>query len=525
MSQELIADLTAWWNDQAFAGKELYALNETGTLTLLTGNNVKERVVAELTAESADVVLKNLQEQYAKTEAKVKELEVEWVAAEDKMKLADKVAHLKDMVNTVAAVGDMQKLGLLLHDWQHTIYALTEEHYQERVKLAEVAESMAESDKWKETTQAFKDLADKWRTMGAIDKSRADKLWNRIEAARTKFQERKRVHHDEEEKDMLHNMDLKIDLVEQAEAIAASEDWKATTEAFHRLTDEWKTIGHTHHKKNEELWQRFLAAKSAFFEKKREHSSRIQHEQEHNYEVKLALTEKAEAMQNNTDWNVTAQAYAALVDEWKKTGRVPAERGDDLWKRFNAAQDIFFTAKRKHVEELKESQENNYNQKAALLERAEQIKNSKHWGETTGEMNRLMDEWKKIGPIARSHGNKMWEDFMAARKHFFARKDANREQHKQYVEHQKVERVKRAKNTVVELRDEIKEEEEKLADFKNGLENITPGKKAEELRAHLEKLITEGTQKIKRLQEKYEQAQKDLESQPKEDAGVGGSES
>ncbi len=266
------------------------------------------------------------------------------------------------------------------------------------------------------------------------------------------------------------------------------------------------------------MWHRFLAAKSAFFEKKREHSGKIQQEHEANYAIKLALVEKAEALKDSTEWNVTSLAYAALVEEWKKTGRVQQEKSDELWKRFSEAQDVFFSAKRKHTDEIRAVQDNNYNLKAAILERTERLKNSTNWGETTAEMGRLMDEWKAIGPIARSHGNKMWEDFMAARKHFFARKDDNREQRKQYAETHKVERVKQAHGLVVKLKEEIKEEEEKLADFKNGLENITPGKKAAELRAHLENLIAEGATKIKRLQEKYAQAQKDIAStEPKQE--------
>ena len=97
----------------------------------------------------------------------------------------------------------------------------------------------------------------------------------------------------------------------------------------------------------------------------------------------------------------------------------------------------------------------------------------------------------------------MWEDFNAARKFFFARKDANREQRKQYAEEHKVAKVEQAKGLVVKLQTDLQEEEEKLVDFKNAIENITPGKKAKELRDHLEKLIAECEQKIKRLKDKY----------------------
>ena len=103
----------------------------------------------------------------------------------------------------------------------------------------------------------------------------------------------------------------------------------------------------------------------------------------------------------------------------------------------------------------------------------------------------------------------MWEDFNAARKYFFNRKDANREQRKQHVETQKAVKTQHAREAVVSLKDELKEEEEKLADYKNAIEQITPGKKAAELKAHLETLIAEGTAKVAALTEKYRKVQKD----------------
>jgi hypothetical protein len=127
-------------------------------------------------------------------------------------------------------------------------------------------------------------------------------------------------------------------------------------------------------------------------------------------------------------------------------------------------------------------------------------------------MMELLDEWKKIGPIPREYGDKLWEQFNAARKYFFERKDASRERRKRHMESQKEVRVQHVKNIPHQLQHEIKEEEEKLADFRNGLQNITPGKKAEELRAHLETLIADGAAKLKRLREKLEAAKAEVEA-------------
>lgn len=518
MSQELEMETGNWWNELSFPGKELFGINEQGEIILRANNNIKERAIAVIGNENRDTVIKNLIEKFEAVESRVREMEVEWLAAEDKLKLADKVAQLKEYLNTIAAIGDYLRPAALVHDWEHTIYTITEENYAAKLKLTEFAEGLAESEQWKDTTQAFREVADKWKLLGYVDRNRNDKLWNRIEAARKAFQERKRLYHEDEEKNMLANLDLKIELTEQAEAIAASEEWKKTTDTYTRLTEEWKKIGPAHHKKNEELWQRFNAAKNAFFDRKREHHHKIQAEHEINYGAKLALVEKAEALKDSRDWNATAQAFTALMEEWKKSGRTFHEKGEELWNRFKDAQNVFYEAKKAHFKDIKDNQEENYNRKKELYERAEWIKNSTRWGETAEEMVELLEEWKKIGPIPRSYGDKMWEDFNAARKYFFDRKSANREQRKQQFEEQKAYRAAKAKGLVGELELEIKDEEEKIVDFKNGLENITPGKKAAELRAHLEQLIVQCGDRIKQLQRKLEQAKNDLKGQDEEPA-------
>lgn len=503
MSQEQQFDVSSLWGSLSFDGKDQYTLLEDGKLFLHLGETGKERMIAEFTAEDSVNQINELGERFAQLKEKVAEMAKAWETTEDKLQLADKITDVIHQVKSVAAIGNMDKLMDEVAVWEQAVNELHEANYGIKLQLAEEAEKIAASEDWKEATAQLKDITERWKQTGHTDKHRSDKLWARIEAAKDKFFDRKRHHFEEHEKEMLQNLDLKLDLVEQAEGLAASDEWKKATETFHRLTSEWKNIGHTLNKKNEELWQRFIAAKSVFFDRKREHFDKIQQEHEHNYQLKLALVEQAEGMRESTDWNKTAKAYGDLMTEWKKTGRVGGERGDELWQRFTAAADVFFNAKRQHTDELHSVFEKNLELKRELIARAERLKNSTHWGETTAEMNELLDEWKKIGPVAREFSNKVWNEFLAIRKHFFARKDANRDQRRQHVEMVKSIKKEQAREAVGKLLRDIEEEEQKQLDFREALGNITPGKKAEELRQHLENLLEEGVQKIKRMKEKY----------------------
>ncbi len=520
MTTEQVNGIAAWWDEQSFPGKNLFRLDESGNLLLTETPLNNERTIATLTLENCDATLKQLVEKFEHVQQRVKDTEAEWVAAPDKLKLIDKVDNLKEFLLHSNSVGDFGPLLRLVNDWDNTVKSLVAINIEAKTKIAEMAEALAESTDFKEATQGFKDITDKWKQTGYVDKSRNDKIWNRIEAARKTFQERKKTQQDEEEKDLFHTLDLKIELAEQAEAMANSEEWKKSAEAFQKIVDTWKTIGRTLPRKNEELWQRIMTAKNTFFDRKKAYFAQLQTEQEANYVTKLAMVEKAEAMQHSTEWNVTAQAFAALMEEWKKTGRVPQERGDDLWKRFTAAQEVFFSARKKFLDETREFFDNNYKLKAALLKRAEEIKNSNRWGEATTEMNRLFDEWKKIGPVPKEHNAAMWDAFIGARKHFYKRKDEYKDQRRVLADAHRSARLEQAHMLVFKMKEEIAQEEEKLADFENAISNITPGKKAKELQIHLEVLISDSKAKMKRLHEKLAAGideLKDIEERDKEE--------
>lgn len=508
------ATLQQWWDQADFQHKALYTLTEQGDIVLNAIGDHKERTIGSVTEDNPDAMLKALLEKYPEVETKVAELQKEWEAEQgDKMTLYGKVERTKDYILHAKALGNFPELLAQLEKMELVLKTIADENYQQKLNLVQEAENLmaVEDDNWKEATQTFQNYTDRWKEIGHTDKDRNDELWMRLEKARDKFFENKREHNEEVEHLMLQNLDLKMEVVEKAEQLAASDDWKGATEAYKELMEQWKSIGRTMHDKNEELWNKFITAKNAFFDRKKEHFNEIQEEQEKNYELKLKLVEKSEEIQSSTDWKGTTKAYSDIMDEWKKIGRVPREKTDELWNRLNAAKDVFFNAKRDHFSAFKVSLEDNYAQKQALLKRAEEIQNANSWRETTDEMNELMTEWKSIGPVPRQHSNAIWERFLAARKNFFARKDADRDRRKKNAVKRVHQRVQQTHDFHRKLIHELEEEQEKLADFKDGLENITPGKKADELREHLTKLIAQTEKKIQHKEEKLKEIEDQIE--------------
>ena len=58
----------------------------------------------------------------------------------------------------------------------------------------------------------------------------------------------------------------------------------------------------------------------------------------------------------------------------------------------------------------------------ALIEKAEALKDSEAWAETSAALMELQKEWKTIGPVARKYSDEIWKKFTATCDEFFNRK-------------------------------------------------------------------------------------------------------
>ncbi|HTN16550.1 MAG TPA: DUF349 domain-containing protein, partial [Chitinophagaceae bacterium] len=344
-------NLKQWWNSTSFDGKEFCHLDDNGSLTVAP---FTEKVVSVLNPVTGDTVLQHLAEKYKELSRQADDLKKEWESTEDKTKMIARLSRLKEQIGQSNAVGNISALLDTVGQFEKEIDVLVDQNYKAKQALLAEAEGLAvTNNNWKELTQKFRDITDQWKTVGFVDKKRNEALWEKLETVKNKFFEDKRMHQEEVGNEMLQNLDLKMEIVEKAEAHADSENWKESTEVFKQLMDEWKKTGRTIQEKNDALWERFIAAKNNFYDRKKVHTDQIRVQQDENFAKKEAIAQKAEAIKDSTDWSITANAFNELMEEWKTIGSVPAEHTNTLWNRFIAAKEHFYQAKRQQAESFK----------------------------------------------------------------------------------------------------------------------------------------------------------------------------
>ena len=140
-----------------------------------------------------------------------------------------------------------------------------------------------------------------------------------------------------------------------------------------------------------------------------------------NLAKKVALSERAEALAESTNWIQTADEIKKLQAEWKTIG--PVSRGQEkaIWERFRAACDRFFTRRHADLAERKTMWAENLAKKNALCVKVEALRDSTDWDATAGEIKRLQAEWKTIGPVKKTRSEAIWQRFRGACDEFFAR--------------------------------------------------------------------------------------------------------
>lgn len=293
--------------------------------------------------------------------------------------------------------------------------------------LDELKALISSEETLKKTYDEFKVLQDKWKSIGQVPATEITNLWNNYHFLVEKFFDKVKINKELRDLDLKKNLEAKIELCERAEELLLEPSIIKSFKMLQKFHDDWKEIGPVPQDKKDEIWERFKNATDKINLVRREHYSRIQEEQMHNHEAKLALCEKmeeiaAEAPENIGDWNAKTDKVTELFKVWRSVGQAPKKLNDEVWNRFKAAMDVFFDNKKEYYGRIKDQQIENYNRKLDLCAQAEALKDSTEWRKTTDQFKKLQEEWKNIGPVPKKNSDKVWKRFRAACDAFFAQK-------------------------------------------------------------------------------------------------------
>ncbi len=311
--------------------------------------------------------------------------------------------------------------------------AKEDENLQKKTALCEQVEAIAKEENkgasdWEKHTKAIIEIQKEWKTIGFAPQKMNVKIFERFRAACDDFFGRKADYFKEMKERFAENAAKKKELVEKAQALADSTDWKSTSDKLIHLQKEWKTIGTVPKKLGDQLWSDFLAACNKFFEARNAATSGQRNEEKANLEKKRDVVNRLKELAENAA-EVTQEKVQELVDEYNSVGHVPYRDKDKIYKEYHDVldkiyNDLHISIQRRRLDNFKNNLKNVAkrgedavdNERSRLMRRYEQLKSeintfennlgflnvaSKKGSSLIDEMNRKVQKLKDDAQLVR----------------------------------------------------------------------------------------------------------------------------
>ena len=269
--------------------------------------------------------------------------------------------------------------------------AQEEDNLTRKTALCEKVEAIAKEENkgsadWEKHTKQIIEIQQEWKTIGFAPQKMNVKIFERFRAACDDFFGRKGEYFKAIKETFAANVEKKKALVEQAQALKDSTDWKSTTDKLINLQKEWKTIGMVPKKIGDQLWNDFLTACNTFFEARNAATAGTRNEERDNLAKKRDIIEQLKQLAEEAGDNLQAKVQE-LVDEYATIGHVPFKEKDKIFKEYHTILDKLYndlnisTARRK-LDSFKSNLKNMAerganvldNERARLLRRYDQLR-------------------------------------------------------------------------------------------------------------------------------------------------------
>ncbi len=189
-------------------------------------------------------------------------------------------------------------------------------------------------------------------------------------------------------------------VVDEARQLAVTTSWRAGSERYRELVEQWKAIRGVDRATDSKLWEEFSSARREFDRNRRAAAVAAESQRAVATERKEGLIRQAEKLAGSTEWSDTARRFRDLMTEWKAAGRAGRDADEALWVRFKAAQDAFFTARSAAFAARDGEQQEHLEAKAALVAEAEAI-DVTNVDAARKQLRRIQDRWDAVGRVPR----------------------------------------------------------------------------------------------------------------------------
>lgn len=279
--------------------------------------------------------------------------------------------------------------------------AKEEENLTQKTALCEQLEAILNeepktSSEWDEITKKIIEMQATWKTIGFAPQKMNTAIFERFRKGCDIFFEKKAQFFQALKESLNENLAKKKELVEKAEALKDSTEWRSTGDILINLQKQWKEIGNVPHKYSEELWKRFVGACDQFFEARQQATAGVRDEQNANKEQKLGIIEQLKELAEKGGDEIIQQVKE-LQKKWNEVGHVPFRDKDKLYKDYREVCDKIYGAL--SASQAKRHLNNFRNNLAQKIE--------KEGGSLSNERQRMMRAYERMRDELNTYENNL----------------------------------------------------------------------------------------------------------------------
>ena len=153
----------------------------------------------------------------------------------------------------------------------------------------------------------------------------------------------------------------------------------------------------------------------SYKEKKAAYLAEEEKQKAENYEIKLQLIEQLKMLcESQDDFNKLYNEFKDIQQKWKEIKLVPEEHANELWKEYQTYSEAFYDLIKINNQFRDYDFKKNLELKTALCEAVEKLQDEKDVISAFHQLQKLHQQWREIGPVAKELREELWGRFKAA---------------------------------------------------------------------------------------------------------------
>lgn len=383
---------------------------------------------------------------------------------------------------------------------------------EEKIKLCEEAEELIMEPSVTKAFKGLQDLRARWKEIGPVPAEQNEEIWQRFCNAANQIDERRKEYYDQRKEEMDSNLLAKQALIDKATELTekhpeSTKEWNDTTAALDELLKVWKTIGPVPREVNEEIWTKFKGMIDKHYSEKKEYFGAIRDEQETNYQKKIDLCLKAEAIAKREDWKKATEELLELQQEWKTIGTTSRKVSEKVWQRFRKACDEFFAKKSEFFAERRTSESENLAAKEAIIAELKAHLFGDDREENLNAIKEFQRRWAEVGYVPMAEKDRLHKEFRGEIDRIFEQlkisaREAEETAYRERIKNAGGDAKKFVNNEKAELQEKIEKLRSDLNLWENNLGFLANSKQADLLKQEFEKKMQGARQQIALMQAK-----------------------